>query len=158
MTTPETYSTHTHRTFDLPTSTIAERVAFARTRAGLSYRHLSDAMHQHRESIAASLASPVRMRADRFAAFCFACHVDPAWVLSGDDPPPVLALSGRTIGQRLAHFRTTHSLSARAMARLCGLPQSGCVSAWETGRNIPQVESLLKIAAAFGVSAASFLP
>lgn len=158
LTTPQTYSTHSYRAYDLPTATVADRVAFARTRSGLSYTALSALMDQHRDTVAASLAAPLRMRADRFIAFCSACRADPAWILSGDDPPPVLSLSGNTIGERLQAFHAQHGMSTRAMARLCGVPQSGCISAWESGKYIPLVDSLLKIADAFGISAASFLP
>lgn len=158
MATPPTYSIHQHHTHSLPTATIADRLAFARIRSGLAFADLSAPMHQHRETVSRTLASPLRMRADRLASFCSATSADPSWILYGDDPPPIVSLSGSTIGQRIHAYRTSLGLSTRAFASLCGLSQSSMVSAWETGRNVPLVAALMRLSDAMGINAAAFLP
>lgn len=158
MATPSTYSIHHRRTLSLPTATVADRVSYAHTRSGLSFTALAVPMQQNRETVSQSLSDPLRMRSDRFTAFCAATASDPSWILYGDDPPPVVPLQGSTIGQRIRSWRASLGLSTRAFASLCNLPQSGIVSSWENSRNVPLVASLISLADAAGINAASFLP
>lgn len=157
LATPETYSIHSYQTFDMPTGTITERMEFARVRSGLSYASLSDKMNQHRETISKSLSNPTKMRSDRFFLFCKATNVDPCWIMYGDDAPVVIVLPGNTIGQKIASYRKSIGISTRTMAKPLE-KQSASITAWEKGRNIPQVESLIAIGEAFGISAVSFFP
>ena len=99
------------------------------------------------------------MSCQHFLSFCRATTCDPSFVLYGPLSPPVVPLVGDTIGARLAFFRASTGLTLRAFNVKCGFAaRNSSVSAWEKGRYLPQLSSLLAIASAFGINAVSFLP
>lgn len=158
MTTPPTLSTRTRLTRNLPTDTIAARLEYARIASGLSYAALANAAGTHRETIHASIRQPLRMRSDRFFAVCRATGADPAWILYADSPPPPAALSGHTIGERLADLRQQLGHGVRHMSTLCGCGSTTTYSQWANGKSIPTLNSLMRVAHTFGISAACFSP
>lgn len=158
MTTPPTLSTRARLTRNLPTDTITDRLEYARVSAGLSYAALAKSAGMHREGIRTSMQQPLRMRSDRFFAVCIAMGADPAWILYGDSPPRPAALSGHTIGDRLADLRQQLGHGARHMSTLCGCGSTTTYSQWEHSKNIPTLGSSMRVAHTFGISAASFFP
>ena len=99
------------------------------------------------------------MSCQHFLSFCRATTCDPSFVLYGPLSPPVVPLVGDTIGARLAFFRASTCLTLRAFNVKCGFAaRNSSVSAWENGRYLPQLSSLLAIASAFGINAVSFFP
>lgn len=99
------------------------------------------------------------MSCQHFLSFCRATACDPSFVLYGPLSPPVVPLVGDTIGARLAFFRASTGLTLRAFNVKCGFAaRNSSASAWENGRYLPQLSSLLTIASAFGINAVSFLP
>jgi transcriptional regulator with XRE-family HTH domain len=55
------------------------------------------------------------------------------------------------LGKRIAQLRREKGLSQIELAKKVGVSQR-YVSTWETGKNMPHVETLLKLAQVFGVS------
>lgn len=99
------------------------------------------------------------MSCQHFLSFCRATACDPSFVLYGPFFPPIVPLMGSTIGARLAFFRASTGLTLRAFNVKCGFAaRNSSVSAWEKGRYLPQLSSLLAIASAFGINAVSFFP
>ena len=158
MTTPTTLSTRARLTRNLPTDTIADRLEYARISAGLSYAALAKSACMHREGIRTSMQQPLRMRSDRFFSVCRIMHADPAWILYGESPSPPASLSGHTIGERLADLRQQLGHGVRHMSTLCGCGSSTTYSHWSIGKCIPTLDSLMRVAHTFGISAASFAP
>lgn len=158
LATPPTLSTRARLTRNLPTGTIADRLEYARISSGLSYAALAKAAGTHRETIHASMQHPLRMRSDRFFAVCLATGADPAWILYAESPPPPAPLSGHTIGDRLADLRQQLGHGVRHMSTLCGCGSTTTYSQWSNGQNIPTLDSLMRVAHTFGISAASFSP
>ena len=99
------------------------------------------------------------MSCQHFLSFCRATACDPSFVLYGPFFPPIVPLMGGTISARLAFFRASTGLTLRTFNVKCGFAaRNSSVSAWEKGRYLPQLSSLLAIASAFGINAVSFFP
>lgn len=143
----------------LPADTIEQRLKYARLHAGLSGETLASLMGINKDSYWKMEARCHSMSCQHFLSFCRATTCDPSFVLYGPLSPPVVPLVGDTIGARLAFFRASTGLTLRAFNVKCGFAaRNSSVSAWENGRYLPQLSSLLTIASAFGINAVSFLP
>ena len=143
----------------LPTDTIEQRLKYTRLQAGLSGEALASLMGINKDSYWKMEARCHSMSCQHFLSFCHATTCDPSFVLYGPLSPPVVPLVGDTIGARLAFFRASTGLTLRAFNVKCGFAaRNSSVSAWENGRYLPQLSSLLTIASAFGINAVSFLP
>lgn len=143
----------------LPADTIEQRLKYARLHAGLSGEALASLMGINKDSYWKMEARCHSMSCQHFLSFCRATACDPSFVLYGPLSPPVVPLVGDTIGARLAFFRASTGLTLRAFNVKCGFAaRNSSASAWENGRYLPQLSSLLTIASAFGINAVSFLP
>ena len=143
----------------LPADTIEQRLKYARLHAGLSGEALASLMGINKDSYWKMEARCHSMSCQHFLSFCRATACDPSFVLYGPFFPPIVPLMGSTIGARLAFFRASTGLTLRAFNVKCGFAaRNSSVSAWEKGRYLPQLSSLLAIASAFGINAVSFFP
>lgn len=143
----------------LPADTIEQRLKYARLHAGLSGEALASLMGINKDSYWKMEARCHSMSCQHFLSFCRATACDPSFVLYGPFFPPIVPLMGDTIGARLAFFRASTGLTLRAFNVKCGFAaRNSSVSAWEKGRYLPQLSSLLAIASAFGINAVSFFP
>ena len=143
----------------LPADTIEQRLKYARLHAGLSGEALASLMGINKDSYWKMEARCHSMSCQHFLSFCRATACDPSFVLYGPFFPPIVPLMGGTIGARLAFFRASTGLTLRAFNVKCGFAaRNSSVSAWEKGRYLPQLSSLLAIASAFGINAVSFFP
>ena len=143
----------------LPADTVEQRLKYTRLQAGLSGEALASLMGINKDSYWKMEARCHSMSCQHFLSFCHATTCDPSFVLYGPLSPPVVPLVGDTIGARLAFFRASTGLTLRAFNVKCGFAaRNSSVSAWENGRYLPQLSSLLTIASAFGINAVSFLP
>ena len=143
----------------LPADTIEQRLKYARLHAGLSGEALASLMGINKDSYWKMEARCHSMRCQHFLSFCRATACAPSFVLYGPFFPPIVPLMGGTIGARLAFFRASTGLTLRAFNVKCGFAaRNSSVSAWEKGRYLPQLSSLLAIASAFGINAVSFFP
>lgn len=143
----------------LPADTIEQRLKYTRLQAGLSGEALASLMGINKDSYWKMEARCHSMSCQHFLSFCHATTCDPSFVLYGPLSPPVVPLVGDTIGARLAFFRASTGLTLRAFNVKCGFAaRNSSASAWENGRYLPQLSSLLTIASAFGINAVSFLP
>ena len=143
----------------LPADTIEQRLKYTRLQAGLSGEALASLMGINKDSYWKMEARCYSMSCQHFLSFCRATTCDPSFVLYGPFSPPMVSLIGDTIGARLAFFRASTGLTLRAFNVKCGFAaRNSSVSAWEKGRYLPQLSSLLAIASAFGINAVSFLP
>lgn len=143
----------------LPADTIEQRLKYARLHAGLSGEALASLMGINKDSYWKMEARCHSMSCQHFLSFCRATACDPSFVLYGPFFPPIVPLMGGTIGARLAFFRASTGLTLRAFNVKCGFAaRNSSVSAWEKGRYLPQLSSLLTIASAFGINAVSFFP
>lgn len=61
------------------------------------------------------------------------------------------------IGERILRLRTARGMSGRSLAAAIGQPNTAVV-AWERGRVVPKVESLLKIAKVLECPVAALVP
>ena len=157
--TPLYTSTQNLLASSLPADTIEQRLKYARLQAGLSGEALASLMGINKDSYWKMEARCHSMSCQHFLSFCHATTCDPSFVLYGPLSPPVVPLVGDTIGARLAFFRASTGLTLRAFNVKCGFAaRNSSVSAWENGRYLPQLSSLLTIASAFGINAVSFLP
>lgn len=136
-----------------------QRMVYCRIRAGISCSDLAKHMGIHRDSYFQFEKRAERIHPQHFLLFCQATGADPSFVLYGSSPPPLVPLSGATIGQRLREYRDQTGLSARQFGyHIIGAKRNTSVSAWESGSTIPEMRSLLMIASAFSINAVSFLP
>lgn len=143
----------------LPADTIEQRLKYARLHAGLSGEALASLMGINKDSYWKMEARCHSMSCQHFLSFCRATACDPSFVLYGPFFPPIVPLMGGTISARLAFFRASTGLTLRAFNVKCGFAaRNSSVSAWEKGRYLPQLSSLLAIASAFGINAVSFFP
>ena len=60
------------------------------------------------------------------------------------------------IGSRIRDFRETRGLTQKELAEIIGV-QDAVISNWETGRNRPNVDVLMKLCSALGTSADDLL-
>lgn len=135
-----------------------QRLKFCRLAANLSRTETAQMMGLHKDSYWRLEAHCQRMSCYHLMAFCDITRADIGFILHGDPQPPVLPLEGDTIGARIASLRRQSRLSVRAFNVRCGFPEnSSSITSWERGRYIPEVRSLLTIAKAFHINAASFL-
>ncbi len=83
----------------------------------------------------------------------------PSALVYGDSPPPLVRVEGRTLGDRLRALRLVRGLGVRELARAIGEERSASarISAYETGRNVPLVKSLVKLCNALQADVESVL-
>ena len=143
-----------------PTNTMMQRIAYARTRAGISQTRMADLIGVHRDYYKLiEHRTCERIDIDHLLGICKAASVTPSWLIYGDDPPPLVLLNGSTIGQRLRDFRMQRALSAAAIAREAfGVKRVSSFSLWESGRMMPELRTLMIIADAYGIDVVSFIP
>lgn len=131
----------------------------ARTCAGMSCADVARSIDIHRDSYALLEKKADRISLDHFIRFCRAVRADPSFILYGSSPPPLVSLSGSTIGQRIREYRLSTGLSARQFGyRMLGAKRNTSISAWESGSTVPELRSLMMIGRAFGINVVSFLP
>lgn len=157
MATPSTASITTHRLSALPTSTMTERCYYAMAASGLTLRGAAQKIGMDPAGLRKSLRDMPSVRADYFHRFCITAGASPSWILYGDDAPPVAPLTGSTIGERLYSHRQLVGIPYRSYVARCGVSTSA-IYPLENGRRVPMLPTLLRIAAAFDINAASFFP
>lgn len=141
-----------------PPLTPSARLSLARRRTGLTYTQLSSILGISASSISACITNPSLFRAANFSALCAALQASPSWILYGDDPPPMVSLSGLTTAERLRSLRVdTLHLSIATMAANTGTSTT-TIRNHEHGRSDPALPHLLHIAAAYGINASIFFP
>lgn len=147
------------RVSDLPISTMEQRIQYCRIHSGLSCAEISQQMGIHSDYYYLLEQKADRIGPDKLMRFCSATRSEPGFILYGASPPPVVTLTGATIGERIREYRLSTGLSARQFGyRMLGAKRTSSLSAWESGSTIPEMRSLMMIANAFGISAVSFLP
>lgn len=146
------------RVSDLPTDTLEQRIRYVRVLAGMSCADVSRAIGVHRDSYLLFEKKADRIHPHRFLRLCLATGADPSFVLYGSSPPPLVPLTGDTIGARIREYRMSTGLSARQFGyRVIGAKRTSSVNSWESGFAMPELRGLMMIANAFGINAASFL-
>lgn len=135
-----------------------QRLKFCRLAAKLSGPETAQGMGLHKDSYWRLEVHCQRMSCSHLVAFCDITQADVGFILHGVSQPPLIPLEGDTIGARIASLRRRAKLSVRAFNAKCGFPEnSSSITSWERGRYIPEVRSILTIAKAFHINAASFL-
>lgn len=141
-----------------PTDTMEQRIKYARIASGLPVRVISDAMGIHRDYYHFIEKRCNRINPHNLLRFCKTTGADPGWILYGDNQPPIVPLSGDSIGLRIREFRLSKGLTLAGFAQQAfNVPKNSSISAWESGKLIPEIRTLMRIADAFGISAVSFL-
>lgn len=147
-----------NRTSTLPSSTPTQRLRLAMSQTHHSETTLAAALALTRSTVNYSLNHPETLRASRLIALCSLTQSDPSWILYGDDPPPLLSLPGSTIGARIAAFRASLRMGTAAFSCSCGFPSKSYSTHLESDQSSPLISTLCRIADAYGINAASFLP
>lgn len=143
----------------MPIDTMEDRMRCARVRSGLACSALAQHIGIHPDAYPLLEKKADRIHPFHLLRFCRAVDVDLSWIIYGSSPPPLVPLSGSTIGERIREYRLSTGLSARQFGyRMLGAKRNTSVSAWESGATIPELRSLMMIANAFGVSVVSFFP
>ena len=144
---------------DYPTDTLEQRVRYARIRAGLSVTYSAQVIGVNRDYYNLLEKKCDRINPGILVKICQLTHADIGWILYGDHQPPAVHLDGDTIGQRIRYFRKTNGLTIVSVSStVFDVHKVSTFSAWETDRCIPELRTLMRIAAAYGISAASFIP
>lgn len=146
------------RASTLPASTPTQRLRLAMAQTRHSDTTLASALGLARTTINYSLNHPETLHASRLISLCTLTQSDPSWILYGDDPPPLLPLSGSTIGERIAAFRASLRMTPAAFSCCCGFPSKNYAAHLESDKSSPLISTLCRIADAYGINAASFLP
>lgn len=131
---------------------------YARVRAGMSCADVSRQIGIHDDSYSLLEKKADRIHPYHFLRFCFSVNADPSFIIYGHTSPTLVHLSGATIGERLREYRRSTGLSARQFGyRVLGAKRNTSLSAWESGRTIPELRSLMLVSNAFGINVVSFL-
>lgn len=129
-----------------------------RVLSGMSCAGVARHIGIHEDSYCLLEKKADRIHPHHFLRFCSCVGADPSFILYGQDSPPLVPLSGKTIGDRLREYRLFTGLSARQFGyRVLGAKRNTSLSAWESGSVIPELRSLMMIANAFGINVVSFL-
>ena len=143
----------------LPVSTPEERVRHARTHSGLTIVQLASAIGVHRDYYRMFEANISRSNPNTIRRFCLVTGVDLSWILYGDSPPPSIQLHAPTIGQRIREFRERNHISKAQFARdVFHVPKKPAILCWENNQNLPELQTLMRIADAYQLDASSFIP
>lgn len=130
----------------------------ARARAGMSCADVARQIGIHDDSYSLLEKKADRIHPYHFLRFCSAVNADPSFIIYGHTPPPLVHLSGATIGERLREYRLSTGLSARQFGhRVLCAKRNTSLSAWESGSTIPELRSLVMVSNAFGINVVSFL-
>lgn len=142
----------------LPTITMPQRIAYARTRSGMSITAMAAAIGVHKDYY-----KLIEQRCDRISipTLCAISSVtgsDLDWLIYGPVAPPHIPLTAPTIGQRLRQFRTQNGITCKALAQTAfGVNKLSSISKWETDRMFPELRTLKLIADAYHISVTSFI-
>lgn len=138
---------------------------YARAKSGYSQPELEKLLGIGRGYYRHLKRMGVGMLAATLLAFCHATHADVAFIVYGEgaladgNSPPAVQLNADSIGGRIREFRVARGLSQKEFARKIGYEKaSGNILEWEKNRHSPRLESLLRIAEAFGIGVESFFP
>jgi len=155
----ETVHLSTYSAADHPINTIEQRVRYARLRAGLSATYSAQAIGVNRDYYNLLEKKCDRINPYTLMKICQMTHTDIGWILYGDQQPPHVPLEGDTIGQRSRNFRKANGLTIVSVSgTVFGVHKVSTFSAWETDRCVPELRTLMRIAAGYGISAVSFIP
>lgn len=162
LATPQESTVHlnTHSASALPTDTMAHRITYARTCAGMSYASMAAAIGVHRDYYSLIEKRKCdRIGIDHLLAISRATKTDIGWIIYGDTQPPVLPLTAPTVGQRMRQFRQQNGITCKALAQKAfGVQRLTSISAWESDKTRPELRTLRMIADAYGISVVSFIP
>ena len=147
-----------YATASLPISTMPERIAYARTRAGYGIVRMASAIGVHKAYYSLIERQCDRIGIDTLCAISDVTQTDLDWLIYGPNPPDHFPLDAPTPGQRLRQFRTINGITCKALAQKAfGLNKLSTISSWETDRTKPELRTLKRIADAYSISVVSFI-
>ena len=137
-----------------------QRIAYARTCAGLSCSAMAAGIGVHKDYCKLIEKKCDRISISHLLSIARLTETDPEWLIYGDVILPRIALlSAPTIGQRLRQFRQQNGITCKALAQTAfGTQKLSSISSWESDRMIPELRTLRIIADAYGISVMSFIP
>lgn len=147
-----------YATAALPISTMPERIAYARTRAGYSIVRMASAIGVHKDYYKLIERQCDRIGIHTLCAIADATQTDLDWLIYGPAAPEHFPLDAPTLGQRLRQFRTVNGITCKALAQKAfGVNKLSTISFWETDRTKPELRTLKRIADAYSISVVSFI-
>ena len=143
---------------DMPTDTMEQRIAYARTCSGLSYTAIANAIGVHKDYYKIIEKKCDRISVEHLLSICRATSSDPSWIIYGSCPPPCVPLNSPTLGQRIREFRKSRNITCRSFSQTAfNMPRYSSIPKWETDRMIPELRTLMRISVAYGISVVSFI-
>lgn len=137
---------------------MGERIRYLRKKLTLSQRDLAKLAGVSERCISAVERGTSTLKLSTLQRLSVGLHTTPSYIVHGDDPPATVRLASSSIGGKMKELRVGRQLTVRGMETLIRPGCStACVSAWETGRNVPMVRHLLAVANLFHVNIESFL-
>lgn len=142
-----------------PIDTPKNRIHHARLLSGMSISKISLLTEIHPDYYRHFENNFLRCRPKTIRAFSTVTGCDLGWIIYGEEQPPMVSLSGDTIGQRLLAFRELNNISRKQLAQEAfGVSKKASIASWEREEYAPELLSLMRIADAYGVNVVSFIP